>query len=173
MSVIGMAGQETGAAANFAALGTSGVRIALERPDQPEVMALIDELDAYQKPLYPAESHHGVDMAALLQPDMAFAVARDGEGRALGCGAVWCTPAFGELKRMFVRPQCRGLGVARALLGLLEAQARARGCAAMALETGIHQHEAIALYQRAGYRFCPPFGAYLADPYSVFMQKPL
>ncbi len=149
------------------------IRIELERADQPEVMALIDELDAYQKPLSPPESHHGVDIETLLRPDVAFAVARDGEGRALGCGAVWCADGVGELKRMFVRPAWRGLGVARRLMAFLEDQARARGCAAMALETGVLQHDAITLYQRAGYGFCGPFGAYREDPHSVFMQKPL
>src|SRR5688572_15630663 len=44
------------------------VRVELESADQPEVVRLIDELDAFQKPLYPAESHHGIDLAALLAP---------------------------------------------------------------------------------------------------------
>ena len=52
------------------------VSIALESPDQPEVIALIDELDAYQKPLYPPESHHGIDLAALSRTNVLFAVAR-------------------------------------------------------------------------------------------------
>lgn len=151
----------------------TGVSIALERPDQPDALALIDELDAYQVPLYPAESHHGVDVSVLLQPNAAFAVARDETGQAVGCGAVWCVPEYGELKRMYVRPKCRGKGVARALMDFLEEQAKARGCAAMTLETGIRQHEAIALYRRAGYEFCAPFGSYAEDPNSVFMRKPL
>ncbi len=149
------------------------VSIRLERPDQPEVIALIDELDAYQKPLYPPECHYGVDVSALLKPDVAFAVIRGEEGAALGCGAVWCGPEFGELKRVFVKPECRGKGAARAVLSFLEEQARARGCAVVMLETGIHQHEAIALYRRAGYDFCPPFGDYREDPHSLFMRKPL
>jgi putative acetyltransferase len=39
------------------------------------------------------------------------------------------------------------------------------------LETGIHQHAALALYQRAGYVRCAPFGDYRPDPLSVFMRK--
>ncbi|AAQ60619.1 Ribosomal protein S18 acetylase RimI [Chromobacterium violaceum] len=151
----------------------SGLSIRLERPDQPEVMALIDELDAYQKPLYPPECHYGVDVSALLKPDVAFAVIRGEEGAALGCGAVCCAAEYGELKRVFVKPESRGMGAARALLSFLEEQARARGCETMMLETGIHQHEAIRLYQRAGYDFCPPFGDYPDDPHSVFMRKAL
>jgi putative acetyltransferase len=68
------------------------MRLALERPDQPEVLTLIDALDAYQQPLYPPPSHHGIDIAALLQPQVVFAVARDDAGAAIGCGAVVLGP---------------------------------------------------------------------------------
>ena len=70
------------------------MRIALERPDTPAIVALIDALDAYQKPLYPAESHHGIDMHALTAPGVLFAVARDGSGEPCGCGAVVLMPAL-------------------------------------------------------------------------------
>lgn len=147
-------------------------RIALESPDQPEVLALIDALDAFQKPLYPAESHHGIDLAALLRPEVLFAVARAADGSALGCGAIVLGPQLGEVKRMYVQPAARGTGLGRRLLQFLEAQARERGCTAFALETGYLQPEAIALYERAGYSKCPPFGDYTEDPNSVFMRKP-
>ena len=148
-------------------------RIAFERPDQPEVVALIDELDAYQKPLYPPESHHGIDMAALMRPHVLFAVARTGEGEAVGCGAVVLTDGWGELKRMFVRPALRGRGIAQAIVGLLEASVRERGFALMRLETGVSQPEALRLYERAGYVRRGPFGDYGPDPLSVFMEKRL
>lgn len=146
-------------------------QISLESPDQPDVLRLIDELDAYQKPLYPAESHHGIDLAALLRPQVLFAVARDGSGRAVACGALVLEPGYGELKRMYTLPSARGQGIARALLGVLEAQARERGCTRFAIETGYLQPEAIALYERCGYRRCGPFGGYAEDPNSVFMAK--
>jgi len=148
------------------------VTVAVELADQPEVVGLIDALDAYQKPLYPAESHHGIDIQALMRPNVHFAVARINAGAAIGCGAVVIEPEFGELKRMFVLPAHRGNGVARALLAFLEQQAHASGCTLFALETGIRQPEALALYERAGYVRCDPFGNYTHDPNSVFMQKP-
>lgn len=147
-------------------------RIALERPDQPEVVALIDELDAFQKPLYPPESHHGIPIDALMQPHVLFAVARE-EGEAIGCGAVVLGDGFGELKRMFVRPSLRGRGVAQGLLAFLESSARERGFALMRLETGVSQPEALRLYERAGYARRGPFGHYGPDPLSVFMEKSL
>ena len=54
--------------------------ITLESPDQPDVMALIAELDAYQDTLYPPESRHVFDLAGLKQPNVLFAVARDAVG---------------------------------------------------------------------------------------------
>lgn len=148
-------------------------RIALESPDQPAVIALIAELDAYQQSLYPPESNHLIDLAALCRPEVLFAVARDGDGAVVGCGAVVLHAGHGEVKRMFVSPRARGQGLAKALLQRLESEARARGCAALMLETGIHQHEALALYERDGYRRRGPFGGYAEDPLSVFMAKSL
>jgi putative acetyltransferase len=148
-------------------------RIAFERPDQPEVIALIDELDAHQKPLYPPESHHGIDIEALIQPHVLFAVARAHDGAAVGCGAVVLNDGWGELKRMFVRPALRGQGVAQGILAWLEASVRERGFAVMRLETGVLQPEALRLYERAGYLRRGPFGDYGPDPLSVFMEKHL
>lgn len=148
------------------------VRVALESPRQPEVLALIEALDEHQRPLYPAESHHGIDLEALCAPGVLFAVARDADGAALGCGAIVCSGTLGEVKRMFTVPAARGRGVARALLERLEAEARAAGCSTLALETGHLQPEAIGLYTRLGYRLCDPFGGYRPDPYSAFMCKP-
>jgi putative acetyltransferase len=148
-------------------------RIAIERPDQPEIIALIDALDAYQKPLYPAESHHGIDMAALTAPGVLFAVARDQAGRVSGCAALVLMSEYGELKRMYVPPESRGRGLGGALLAFLERQALANQRVVLRLETGIRQPEALRLYARAGFRERAAFGDYRPDPNSVFMEKSL
>jgi putative acetyltransferase len=145
--------------------------LALESPDQPEVIALIAELDAYQDTLYPPESRYSLDLASLKQPNVLFAVARDSAGHAIGCGAVVLCPEFGEIKRMYVSPRGRGQGVAKKLLALLESQSIGSGCKLLTLETGPYQHEALALYASAGYERRGPFGDYANDPLSVFMQK--
>ena len=147
------------------------MRVALEPPDQPGVIALIEQLDAYQAALYPAESNHFIDLTALSQPNVLFAVARDDAGEAIACGALVLGASYGELKRMVVRPESRGAGIGRALLAFLEREAQQRGCTVFMLETGIHQPEALALYERAGYRRCGPFGGYTLDPLSVYMEK--
>ena len=149
------------------------LQIALESPDQPAVLALIADLDAYQASLYPPESCHALALASLLQPNVLFAVARGAAGQLLGCAAIVLEPDFGELKRMVVQPAARGQGVAQALLALLQQHAVARGCRKLMLETGPLQRAALALYARSGFVRCGPFGAYADDPLSVFMQKPL
>ena len=145
--------------------------IAIEHPDQSDVARLIKELDTYQTPLYPLSSHHGIDMAALCEPNVVFAVARSDDGQAVGCGAVVLGGEYGEIKRMYVRPGSRGQGIAKALLAFLESQASLQGLTAFKLETGSKQSEAIDLYSRSGYVPCGPFGEYTEDPNSVFMSK--
>lgn len=147
------------------------MQITIEAPGQPDIIQLIAELDAYQTVLYPPESHHGIDIAALGAPHVVFAVARTAEGEAMGCGAVVLGEQAGELKRMFVRPQCRGQGLAKAILSFLEGAAVQRGCMLLRLETGISQPEALSLYDRSGYLRRGPFDDYIDDPLSVFMEK--
>jgi putative acetyltransferase len=152
----------------------SSVCIRMESPRHPDVTRLIEDLDAYQASLYPPESNHLLDLEALCAHDVRFFVARQ-LGGAIGCGAlrVNASAGYGEIKRMFVRPEARGLKVGRLLLSVIEDRARAEGLSAIRLETGIHQHEAIGLYRAAGYCECAAFGAYRPDPLSVFMQKAL
>jgi len=150
---------------------TGTLAIRQEPPDQPDVVRLIEALDAYANALYPPESNHLLDIAALSDPAVAFLVVRDGS-EAVGCGAVLRDPrGFGEVKRMYVRPDQRGRGIGRRVLAEIEAIARDSGLPVLRLETGIHNTEALALYRRSGFVACAPFGDYALDPLSVFMEK--
>ena len=149
------------------------MQIKLESVDQPAIIQLINALDAYQGALYPAESNYHLSVEALKAPNVLFAVARDDEGAVIGCGAIVLFDGYGELKRMFVPPEQRGRGVAKAVMALLEAHAVQRNCRLLRLETGIHQPEAHGLYGRAGYTRRGPYGDYPDDPLSVFMEKTL
>lgn len=147
--------------------------IAPEPPRQDAVLDLIRQSDALMASLYPAESNHMLDIAALERPEVRFFVARR-DGRVVGCGAlVVGEDGEAELKRMFVDPATRGLKIGRDLLARIEAEARSLGARVVRLETGIHQPEAIGLYRRSGYEDCGPFGDYRPDPLSLFMEKPL
>jgi putative acetyltransferase len=147
------------------------ITIGPEDPAQPEIRALIDDLDALMIELYPAESNHLLDIETLRQPDIKFFVARY-DDVAVGCGAYRVLdPKNGEIKRMFVTPVARGMRLGARLLLHLETDAWVAGIRRLSLETGIHQPEAIGLYERAGYVPCPPFGDYKPDPLSLFMKK--
>jgi putative acetyltransferase len=53
----------------------------------------------------------------------------------------------------------------------LEERAYQDGIRVLRLETGIHQHESLGLYFARGYTQRSPFGGYLGDPHSVFLEK--
>lgn len=145
--------------------------ISLERPDSEDAIALISELEAHLDPLYPAMSRHGYSVEKLLREGVSFFVIRD-NGVTIGCGGVqFFGTEYGEIKRMYVRPQFRGLGFARLMLDHLTEYSRSNGIHLLRLETGIHQHDAIGLYERAGFRSIPPFGEYKPDPLSRFYEK--
>ena len=147
--------------------------INAETPDQPEVRAMLDKLDAYCASLYPAESNHLMDIASLLRDDVLFLVARGVDGAAIGCAALVRREGYGEIKRMMVLGEQRGRGLGRKLLEQLAMFGRMSGVRTLKLETGIHQLEAIGLYERFGFTRCEPFGDYQADPLSLFMEKHL
>ncbi len=147
--------------------------INAETPDQPEVRAMLDKLDAYCASLYPAESNHLMDIASLLEGDVLFLVARDADGAAAGCAALVRREGYGEIKRMMVEEARRGRGTGSQLLEQLATFARMSGVPVLRLETGIHQPEAIKLYERSGFTRCAPFGDYRPDPLSLFMEKRL
>jgi putative acetyltransferase len=149
------------------------IEIAPERPDQPEIRAFFAASDAYMAALYPADSNHMMDVAALTRPNVHFLVARRG-GKAIGCGAiVEAGDGSAEIKRMWVLPEVRGDKTGEALLAALEVETRARGIQVLRLETGIWQPEAIALYHKLGFIEIPPFGDYKFDALSLFMEKQL
>ena len=152
-------------------MSTDALTIRQEPPDQPEVIRLIEALDAFAIAHYPPESNHLLDIAALSDPAVTFLVVRD-RGEAVGCGAILRDArGWGEVKRMYVQPEQRGRGIGRRVLTELEAIARVADLPLLRLETGIHNTEVLALYRRAGFVECRAFGDYVPDPLSVFMEK--
>jgi putative acetyltransferase len=147
--------------------------IKRESPDTADATALINELEAHLASLYPAESRHGFSVEKLLAEDVPFFLLWH-EGIPAGCGGVKLFgTAYGEIKRMYVRPQFRGMGFGKLLLNHLADYALANDVRLLRLETGIYQREAIALYERVGFRRIPPFGAYKEDPLSLCYEKQL
>ena len=151
--------------------------VTIQRYDllSPGAQGLIAALNAELARLYPepGANHFRLDPDEVAGGRGAFLVAARA-GNLVGCGAVRrIEERTGEIKRMFVRPEERGRGLGRALLAALETEARALGIARLVLETGARQHEAMALYTRAGFSEVAPFGEYIDSPLSVCMAKDL
>jgi putative acetyltransferase len=145
--------------------------ITPEHPASPDATALIAELDAHLAPLYPSESRHGFSVQRLIADSVAFFVIRE-DGAPAGCGGIKLFGTeYAEIKRMYVRPRFRGRGLGRLMLDHLAEYARSHGLGILRLETGIHQHAAIRLYEQEGFRRIPPFGPYRDDPVSRCYEK--
>ncbi|HEX4506995.1 MAG TPA: GNAT family N-acetyltransferase [Alphaproteobacteria bacterium] len=135
--------------------------IVVERAEGPTdaVRLLIGELDAELLQHYPPEQRHGLKLDAIFQPHVLFfTAALDGE--PAGCGGIALFADFAELKRMYVRPEARGRGVADAILARLAEEASGAGLSLLRLETGTQQQAAIRFYRRAGFMPCGSFEPY-------------
>jgi putative acetyltransferase len=137
-----------------------------------EALRLIGESEAELSGLYPPEVRHAFSPDQLVAAGVRFVTAWEG-GAAVGCGGFAPFHGYGELKRIFTTRAARGRGVGRAVVGALEALARAEGLALIRLETGAASPDALALYERLGYARRGPFGAYAENGSSVFMEKRL
>jgi putative acetyltransferase len=147
--------------------------ITRERPDTVDATSLITELEALLEPLYPAQSRHGLSVEKLLAQDVAFFVLRTDDTPACCGGIKLVGTEYGEIKRMYVRPQFRGRGFGKLMLDHLADYARTHHITLLRLETGIHQQEAIRLYEAQGFYRIPPFGPYTDDPVSLCYEKQL
>ena len=133
-------------------------------PRTPSIVTLIRELDQHLATLYPPDSIFGLNLDELSARDVRFFAALEDEN-ALGCGAIKLFKEYAEIKRVYVAPEARGTGVARALLNRLEQIARNIGYDRLRLDTGPEQPASVALFTSIGYEQIPdyngnPVGAY-------------
>jgi ribosomal protein S18 acetylase RimI-like enzyme len=143
------------------------VEFAVEDPNSREALWCIGryfaELDSRFRAGFDPSLSISADPAELTLPAGELLIARL-DGRAVACGALKYHPdAPAELKRMWVSPDDRGIGLGRRLLAELEEHARDRGVEVLRLETNGTLTEAIALYRSAGYAEVPAFND---EPYA-------
>lgn len=151
----------------------SNITIAQAAPDKPAAVELVRELDVDLESRYPGEPCNGICARTFADGGGVFLLARVDHEPA-GCGALRPYDDHrAEIKRMFVRPAFRGIGLARRLLAELETIAAERGFQSLILETGERMTEAIALYRKAGYWEIPRFGVYVESERSLCFQKDL
>ena len=147
------------------------ITITKERPDTPDAIQLIEGLESELEGFYPNESRHGYSVEKLIKQNVAFFVTRK-DGAPAGCGGIqFFGKEYGEVKRMYVRPEFRGFGLAKMMLEELSKHAKENGIHVLRLETGIHQKDAIALYRGWGFKEIAHFGEYQEDPLSLFFEK--
>jgi DNA-binding MarR family transcriptional regulator/GNAT superfamily N-acetyltransferase len=148
-------------------LAASAVRVSVCDPRHPHArfceQAYFAELARrFEAGFDPAHSHTA--SVADLTPPAGLLLVATLHGEPAGCGALRFhggDPA--EVKRMWVSPARRGLGLGRRLLAELEAHAAANGACVLRLETNRSLAEAISLYRTAGYREVAPFNG---EPYA-------
>ncbi|PBC63115.1 GNAT family N-acetyltransferase [Streptomyces sp. Tue6028] len=150
--------------------------------DHPDAVKLNDQVQAEYAERYGDDGDATPLDAAMFAPPLGlYLIAYDGQDRPVATGG-WRTQeendegysdGDAELKRMYVIPEARGLGLARRMLAALEDDARAAGRARMVLETGSKQPEAVSLYRSSGYEPCVKFGYYRFHELSLCYAKAL
>lgn len=145
-------------------------------PHGAAAQALLAQSDALMATLYPDSGRHADKPCALAQPDVLFLGLWLSEWLA-ACAAVRRVQderdSYGEIQRVFVRREFRRRGLCRTLMQHLEDQLRRHGISVARLEAGVHQPEALALYDSLGYVRRGPYGHHGPHPLSVFMEKRL
>ncbi|MFD7555430.1 MULTISPECIES: GNAT family N-acetyltransferase [unclassified Streptomyces] len=159
-----------------------GINLRAVPYDHPDAVKLNDLVQIEYQERYDGEGDETfLDPAMFVPPQGLYLLAYDASGTPVASGG-WrsqeendegYSDGDAELKRMYVIPEARGLGLARRILATLEDDARAAGRTRMVLETGDQQPEAIALYLSSDYAMCTKFGFYRDYDSSRCMSKPL
>ena len=146
-------------------------QITIEDPRAPDVRRLLEAHLTFARGQTPPEDAHAMDADELLDPSVTFFSLRH-DGGLLAVGALKRLDAeHAEVKSMHTVPAARGRGIGRRMLEHLIAVARSEGYRRLSLETGsmVAFAPARALYSRAGFEPCEPFGQYRLSPNSTYM----
>lgn len=136
----------------------SAAAVTIDRVDPLDEAAVtslhryFDELDQRFETGFDAGDTVTADAESYRWPNGAFALGRHHD-QTVACGAVHrLGPEVAEIKRMWVSPDWRGIGLGRRVLEHLEDEARSLGCSTVRLDTNSVLTEAIAMYRSAGYQ---------------------
>lgn len=143
-----------------------------ESPLSADAALLMEELSATLARITGDSGQSSFDAQDVTGDGACFAIARDAQGAALGCGALRpLQEGVAEIKRMYARPGTRGVG--SAVLAFLEQEARRLGYRAVWLSTRRVNGAAVAFYHKRGYQVIAGYGKYLGNPVSVCFAKRL
>lgn len=156
---------------------TSVLRVPFDitprRYDDPEVQALVADVQQYYVAIYGGEDHDETAPEAFAPPHGLFLLGLD-DGRPVAMGGFRrVDDVTVEIKRMYVAPEAQRRGWGRRMVQALEDGARAAGARRMVLNTGNRQQPAIRLYESVGYLPGERYGHYADEPGACFYAKAL
>ncbi len=152
------------------------ITLSVETPLQDDIRRLVAELNDHMMPLTPREFQFQLTVEQMAEPSVTLFVARDGEGRAVGMGALKeHGDSLGEVKRMYSLPEVRGARIGSRILRRIEELARERGIRRLVLETGEAPgfEGAWRVYERGGFTVCGAVLDYPDSGWSRFYEKML
>ncbi|WP_306002634.1 GNAT family N-acetyltransferase [Brevundimonas sp. C43] len=148
------------------------IRVEDADPDHADASVLIAALSQRLAAITGSSGQASFDADDVRGPGAAFLLARDEQGRPIGCGALRpLQPGVAEIKRIYAAVSGQGIG--SAVLAALEARAKSLGYEEIRLETRRVNTTAVGFYGRAGYRECPPYGRYIGCPEAICFAKPV
>ena len=146
------------------------INIQRTTSENPDFSQLVNLLDAYLWEVYP-ETQAEYDTFNVIESNNTVVIAYK-DDVAMGCGCFKkIDPKTAEIKRMFVQPESRGLGLSHLIMKELEKWAAELGFSYLILETLHKQTAAISLYQKRGYQRIENYGPYVGLPNSICMRK--
>jgi GNAT superfamily N-acetyltransferase len=146
------------------------IKVVKTTSENPDFLFLIQTFDAYLWDRYPElkKEYWGNNLIEFNANVLIVYL----EEKPVACG---CFKKYNkesvELKRMFVLPEARGLGLAQLVIKELEAEAKHQGFEVLILETLYKQIEAINLYQKTGFKIVENYEPYVGLLNSVCMSK--
>lgn len=149
------------------------IRLKRTSYDDPDFGSLIKLLNKDLLMRYPETQQHYAPLNVIKQNANVVIAYVDGEAAGCGCYRDAAGESTVEIKRMYVREENRGQGIAHAVLRELEAWALEEGKTEAILETGPRNHEALALYRKLGYAQIENYEPYVNMKESICMGKSL
>lgn len=151
---------------------TEHITVAIEPIESRDVENLLNALSAALEEITGNSGTASFDPSDLNDPRACFAVARDGNGNALGCGAIRPLDEItAEMKRVFSIQKGRGIG--KAIVQFLESQARTFGYEKIVLETRVVNRQAVVFYEKNGYSRIQNYGKYASRTEAICFEKTL
>ena len=120
--------------------------------DHPHVVALVNAIQAFYEQIYGGHDEDATETTEFTPPDGLFLVGYLDAVPVASGGWRRRDETSVEIKRMYVDPDVRGRGLARAMLAELERTAAGAGASRVVLNTGFRQSDAMAFYEAHGYR---------------------